>query len=384
VVLAIMIALTLWAGAGSPALEEAEAAYRGDTAGADVQGPWLRRLRERFSEVTGGSAKPAKKKSPPVPLRPDFRLALRRALDHLETRPGDPDASLLAALCLSQLDYAEQAESYYEPAASRRPLTREQLHIRAIGLARGNLRDRAAAAYEEILRTHQDDDEALQKLAAVYYSQSRYKEALNLAVRLSRSPTKKWSVAGHALVGVVHHDEHRPGPAVAAYEKVLALDPELQCLSLPPDLFFSDLARDLIDEGRASDARSYLHRYLGSRDDPALLDVLGSAYLAEGNESEAEQCWKRAADLNPRLHRPWLNLGKLSLRRGRIAEAITFLDRSHAIDPRAYGPVYQMGLAYRRLGRLSEAKKYGDLAESLRRVKLRTGSNSGTMTDEKP
>src|SRR5689334_13166296 len=41
---------------------------------------------------------------------------LEAALDHLQRRPWSSEAALLAARCLSRLDYASAAEVYYERA----------------------------------------------------------------------------------------------------------------------------------------------------------------------------------------------------------------------------------------------------------------------------
>ena len=226
-----------------------------------------------------------------------------------------------------------EAEPYYLIAQARTRLSLDDLGVRAFGLAHGNLRAAGRRAYKQILDQRPDDPEALQRLAAIYYSLSQYNETLATAQRLAQSPIKSRAVAGYALIGIVHHDEHRPGPAVAANEKVLELDPRLETLSLPADLFFADLAQDLVDINRASDARRYIHQILGQRDDPVLIDILGSAYYSEGQEDEAERCWKRVIELDPRFHRPWLNLGKLALRRGRLEEAVPYLEKAHCARP---------------------------------------------------
>src|SRR5262249_60168161 len=59
---------------------------------------------------------------------------LQHALDHLERRPWSRDAALLAARCLSRLDYADQAEPYYR-RAGRLSLNDQQ--IPAYGPGRG-------------------------------------------------------------------------------------------------------------------------------------------------------------------------------------------------------------------------------------------------------
>jgi tetratricopeptide (TPR) repeat protein len=314
--------------------------------------------------------------------------ALQRSLDHLDRHPTDGPAARLAALCLSHLAYAALAEPYYQIARDRGQLTFDDFHTRALGLARANLRDQAIAAYQEILGRWNDDPLALQRLGAIYYSRSQYQETLKVAERLARSPDPRWAVAGYSLIGTVHHDEQRPGPAVAADEEVLRLDPELKLLTVPPEFFFADLAEDLIDIDRAADARRYLQRALKSGDDPALVNLLGAAYCAEGQDADAERCWKRATARDPRFDRPWLNLGKLAMRRGQLAEAATYLETAHAIDRQAFEPLYQLSLVYRRLGRVKDAEQFGkNAAEAHRKRAAKTGSTKvgmGARPDESP
>jgi tetratricopeptide (TPR) repeat protein len=350
----------------SPALAEARQAYVGRaTVGREPD--WFGRLEDLFTSIRDPEHQRKRRGRDATENRqPDYVLALRRTLDHLKNHPSDPEGSRLAALCLSRLDYAAEAEAYYARARAEGGLSLDDLHVRAFGLSRGNFREQAIAAYKEILERQPDDAEALQKLAAIYYSVKWYPEALSVAERLSRSSITSRAVAGYALMGVVHHEEHRPGLAVAADEKVLELDPQLKTLTLPADLFFADLAQDLIDTGRAADARRHINRIVDQRDDPALIDILGSAYFAEGQEDDAEHCWKRVTEIEPSFHRPWLNLGKLALRRGRLDDAIPYFEKAHSLDRTIYEPAYQLSLAYRRLGRAQDSERYRKLAESLR------------------
>jgi tetratricopeptide (TPR) repeat protein len=384
VAITLFAGLTVWHMNYSLALAEARAAY--DGIDPNVWKPsWWRSIEASFLNAPSPQVQKRRRPSPTLPLsQPDYTLALRRALDYLATHPRDAQAARLAALCLSRLDYAKEAEDYYSLARHQSPLTIDDQHVRAMGLARGNYRDQAIAAYKEILVLHPDDPEALQRLAAIYYSQSQYKETLAVAQRLSESTNTSRAVAGYALIGIVHHDEHRPGPAVAANEKVIELDPDLKTLTLPADLFFADLAQDLIDIGRGADARRYINRALGQREDPVLIDILGSAYYAEGEEDNAEQCWKRASQIDPRFHRPWLNLGKLALRRGQLADALPYLEKAHSIDPKIYEPAYQLSLAYRRLGRTNDSERFRKLAELLRQKNPQNNQGMGTMPHGTP
>ncbi len=71
---------------------------------------------------------------------------------------------MLAARCLSRLDYSEQAEPYYR-RAGRLSLNDQQ--IRAYCLVRGPHPERAIPAYREILEIDPDNVAAMRRFAAV-------------------------------------------------------------------------------------------------------------------------------------------------------------------------------------------------------------------------
>jgi hypothetical protein len=80
-------------------------------------------------------------------------LCLQNALDYLNRQPWSSEAALLAARCLSQLDYAVEAEPYFERAGH---LTLNDLQIRAYGLARGSRAEQAIPVYNEIASAYRE------------------------------------------------------------------------------------------------------------------------------------------------------------------------------------------------------------------------------------
>ena len=54
-------------------------------------------------------------------MRGELTTCLRYSLDHLERRPWSREAALLAARCLSRLDFADAAEPYYRARRRARP-----------------------------------------------------------------------------------------------------------------------------------------------------------------------------------------------------------------------------------------------------------------------
>ena len=144
--------------------------------------------------------------------RSELVPCLQRALDHLSRRPWSREASLLAARCLSLLDFADSAELYYRRAG---PLSLDDMQIRAFGLVRGNHRQQAIEAYEEILARWPENITALRRLAAVQLSENNIPQLQALADRLIGSPG---GVAiGYTLRGVVDHNEKNREGAVAAF-----------------------------------------------------------------------------------------------------------------------------------------------------------------------
>jgi tetratricopeptide (TPR) repeat protein len=157
-----LIAFTAWNLTHSSALEEAAKAYsRGD--------------------LTGG---------------------LEHALTHLSRQPWSHAAALLAANCLSRLDYSEEAEPYYRRAGR---LSLADSQIRAYGLARGPHPERAIPAYNEILVRSPENVTALRRLAAVLIAHGRTGELNAVAERLIAIPGGV--VIGETLRATVFHNE---------------------------------------------------------------------------------------------------------------------------------------------------------------------------------
>src|SRR5438270_6155474 len=162
--------------------------------------------------------------------RSDYVTGLRRACDHLDRSPWSREAARVAALCLSRLDFPAAAEPFYRKAGT---LEVEDLHFRAFGLVRGNRRREAEAAYRQILLRRPEDPLALRRLGAELITMTRWREALEVAERLARTPDGE--VDGLAMIGAIQHHDDK-AMAAAAYKRVLEIDPGLR--RLPRDREF--------------------------------------------------------------------------------------------------------------------------------------------------
>ena len=296
--------------------------------------------------------------------RRDYRAALKSAREHLKNWPTDRRASLLAARSLSRLGRSPAAEEHYKHAG---PLDPDDLQARAYGFVNTDQPGRAAEVYEEILKLRPADALALKRLAAIRMSEKRWPLVLELADRLSRIPSE--AVAGYTMAGIGHHESKHYTQAVASFERVLQLDPELVDMPLPRPLFWNNFALDLIGLGRAGEARAYLQKVLANTDDAGLMEVLGLTYHMDGNPVEAERCWRQAVAWDPGNVEAWLELARLAMKRGKWDEAIRMLEPAAERSPEMVEPVYSLSLAYRQLGKTAEAVRYQQRAEELRRLK---------------
>lgn len=319
--------------------------------------------------------------------RGDDTQAVRAALDHLDRRPWSRDAERLAARALSRLDHAELAEPHYRRAG---PLSTEDRLYRAYGLTRANLRDRAVAAYREVLAERPDDVTALRLLAGVLLSQSRWDDVLAAADRLAHAPpgpadaltpvttpNGRWTfrpvrvesvpAVGYTLKGTVYRDMLEAETSAQSFERVLELDPGLRSMPLPRAMFWNYLGESVLRSGRSADAVRYLEPVADALNDAAVLDVLGQAYVQQASFDEARRCFRKALELDPNRVGSWQNLGRLELQLNQADEAVRLLSKADALSPHNYETVYSLGLAYRRLGRDDQARRLVAEADRLRR-----------------
>lgn len=293
--------------------------------------------------------------------RGDHPRTVQFGLDHLGRRPWSREAARLVARALSALDWANEAEPYYQRAGT---LSLEDEHARAYGIVRSNQREKAILAYQDLLKKWPDNVAALRLMAGVYLTQRNDKEVLRIADQLIGLPNG--ASVGYSLRATVHHQANEREQAVAAFEKVLEVDPELKLTPLPRRLFWSDLAADLIKLGRPGDAAAYLKRAIQAAPEAGLLAALGQAYDQEGNTAAAEQAYRQALDLNPTDFVAHLHLGRHELLEKRLPDALSHFERAVEQAPNHLEALTHLALAYREVGRLDDAKRIQQRAEDVR------------------
>jgi tetratricopeptide (TPR) repeat protein len=301
--------------------------------------------------------------------RGDLALCLQHSLDHLGRQPWSGEAALLAARCLSRLDYATEAEPYFLRAGR---LTLNDLQIRAFGLARCSQPERSIPIYNEILATWPDNMTALRRLAAVQLAQSNQQDLNKLAEHFSR--VSDGSAIGHMLRGVVNHRDNKPQQAVASFERVLELDPELREMPLSHRFFWTHLAEDLIASGRIDDAARVLIKAVAVGSDAELMNRLGEVYLLQGQLDDAERCFRQAVEWDPGHSKSYLNLSKVALTHHQSERALAYLNQAAQLAPLDNDVLSGVAAAYRQLGRTTDAVRAQEALARLPDKTARSGS----------
>ncbi len=296
------------------------------------------------------------------------QLSIRRAFDYLGSHPDDPTAARIAALGLSRLIYADAAESFYETARRRGHLSLDDQHSRALGLTRANAREKAVAAYREILEKSPDDPIALQRLAAVEWTRGRYDEAIRAAEVLATTPTGK--VQGEALLAEVNHDAGRRAAAIPHFRRVFELDPDLSKLPNLRIVFWREYGEDLLREGESAEAVKVLTNGMRHDSSPELFDLLGQACLEEGDLEQTERWWRRSSETNPERVTPLVLLGRLKIQSKEFDEALRLLKHAYDLKPNLYEVLFPLGRVHRLLGHDQEADRYFDQAAEAQRTRV--------------
>jgi Flp pilus assembly protein TadD len=104
---------------------------------------------------------------------------------------------------------------------------------------------------------------------------------------------------------------------------------------------------------------------------------LGTAYLLQGNDSEAEKAYMRAIELRPGFVLPLLNIGRLRTSKNKFQEAIEPLTQAVELQPTSAEANFLLGEAYlqtkkgsKAVGYLNEAAKLGKAEAHLRLATL--------------
>ncbi|ADV60970.1 Tetratricopeptide TPR_1 repeat-containing protein [Isosphaera pallida ATCC 43644] len=276
-----------------------------------------------------------------------WNQTIRLSLDYLNDHPWSRQAARQAARGLCGRDFPDLAEPYFQRAGT---LTQDDLHVRAYAITRSNRRDEAVQAYREIVQRDPTDVLAWQRMGGVLISQSKYDEALEVARRLIELP--EGQVIGHQMAGLSHHANRDYGPAMDEWDALLKLDPRLEKVTLPHEVFWFYVGFDALQMGRADDVLTWLTPVVTQElDSPTLWALIGQAHQLQGEHHQAEAAFRRAVDRAPDYAVGWTYLGRTLLALNRPEEAVAALRRAIEQDRDIPAAYYALSQAQTRLGR---------------------------------
>jgi tetratricopeptide (TPR) repeat protein len=151
------------------------------------------------------------------------------------------------------------------------------------------------------------------------------------------------------LLGIVRHEQGRPGEAVEWIERAVAMRPEVPA-------YHASLGLALRSLGRMAEAADALARALElDPDDAAAHANRGVIVRALGDLDASLAHFRRAVDLAPNLAHGRTNLGELLLELGRPVEALPHCLAAVAIEPRLVEGHLNLGDVLLAIGRTTEA-----------------------------
>lgn len=114
-------------------------------------------------------------------------------------------------------------------------------------------------------------------------------------------------------------------------------------------------ARQAVGSGDPDTAIRRLQALPGTNNNPSALALLGTAYAQKKQFPQAEQCYRRALQLDPRNFAARSGLGALLTDSGRYQDAAKELQKAARLNPGMEGIWLQLGAVLQKLGRHAEA-----------------------------
>jgi tetratricopeptide (TPR) repeat protein len=286
----------------------------------------------------------------------NYEIAAQLAEAQLQSKPGDPEAILLAARSYARRNRWPEAEAYFTQIQLR---DAEDFMLRARGLEARQLWSEAAWVYEQMLQKWPNNGNAIQHMAAIRSQQGRDQEATILAQRLIQMPSHQ--VVGYVIAGLIEFRMQNSIRAVELIEKAVAVSPELEGLHTDRAKVFEWLAEGLVELGRPEDAERYALKVRDLSVEPGPCFVLGRARQQLGDEDGAMSCWKEALARDPNHVPSIIEIARIHLRRMDPQEALRWAMRAQQLEPNSTVVTYLMTTIERML---EQQKKPEDAAIS--------------------
>jgi tetratricopeptide (TPR) repeat protein len=274
--------------------------------------------------------------------REDFEGALAELDRALEAKSYLTAASLIRADVLQRLGRFSEAE---ETVRGVLALDRGNLQARArlakfLAVKRGSRPDieNALAEAQAVLEEIPNHPDALSAQAEAFLGLQRLTEAERAYRDLHQaSPNNPFYL--HRL-GTIAALQNRPAEAERYFSQALEVNPNLADV-------LNDLVVVLLQQDRRGDALLKLDELAARSERQAPFHLLkGRIHLGGGDFGMAEAEFRRAMEVAPESHEPYLLLGQLRLQQGRADDAVKEVDELLERNPN-FGPAHLLRAYYR-------------------------------------
>jgi Flp pilus assembly protein TadD len=237
-------------------------------------------------------------------------------------------------------------------------------------------RDEARDSLLQARALRPGDENILHNLALYFLEASRFAEATALlrdATERNPQSARLWQLFGSAL-----RSNSEPQPAVAAFSRVLELDPtNATGLAQPSAVHLAQLA---FDRGDDAVAEREARRALGwDGKDARALDVLGLALQRTGDLEGAATAFAGAVEVDPARAETFNYLGSVRYRQARWSEAQAAFSRAVALRPTLIEAADNLALTQKRLEEVENIRR--QLGFAAARFE-RAGSMKGILAGE--
>jgi membrane associated rhomboid family serine protease/Flp pilus assembly protein TadD len=116
-----------------------------------------------------------------------------------------------------------------------------------------------------------------------------------------------------------------------------------------------EAARQALAQGDSDSAIRRLSGLRDSADNSVVQSLLATAYAQKKQYAQAERCYRRALQLDPRNFAARSGLGAILIETGRLPEAVKELQKAARLNPGSGGIWLQLGIVLQKLGRHVEA-----------------------------
>lgn len=266
-----------------------------------------------------------------------------------------PQALMLGGLAHYSLGEREKSKPYLEAVQRTQPYSPVSKLLAQIYLSEKNT-DRAIEALDNYLKGQPGDAQAVRLLASAHMAQGRYARAAQLtqdALKLQDVPDLR-TLLGMSLIGT-----GKMGDAVGELEAALRKDPgQVQA--------GSTLAMIYMNSGQLAKAIRVAEALVKqSPDNPALLNLLGTAKARSGDAASARAAFEQALKLDGTLAATQVNLARLEIDAKAYDSAAGRLNTVLRTDEKNIDAMTEMARSAEQRGLWSEAQRWLEKADDV-------------------